>query len=565
MTWQYNPFGLVFALATLVNSAILIYSLRHREVRGAFSFALMMTAMVAWALFLALEYSVVEIENKILFSKFQYFGITTIGLTWFLFAYAYSTGRKLPNKNYLLLLVVPVAILILAFTNESHLLLWPEVRPVSSIPGADLIYEHGPAFWVNAIYNYVLLAFGTFLIVRTALGSKEIYRWQMVGLVSSAVIPWLGNLISLSGLSPVPGLDLAPISFVLTGVIIAWSIFFLRLLDMLPVAQDQVIANLTEGVVVLDPNNRIADLNPKARQMLGMGSENVIGRNIVDFMQSWPNLVEQLGGLEYGQLEIQLGEGILSDIDVQITPLLDNRKNPMGRIVIVRDISRQKKIERMRSDLTQSIVNDLRNPLTSMSLGLEMLRRQANTTLPKPQIEVIDNSQTNIQQMLELVDSILDIYRLQSGEVPLERQKVSLHTLAGDAFKTISSLANRKRILLQLDIPEGMPPVDVDASLMRRVLQNLLGISIKSSQEGRVVRIQARYEKNDEVVVSVIDAGAGMEASVTRNLLENPVSAQGNSGGLGLAFCRLAVEAHGGRIWVDEHYDNGTKISFSIP
>ncbi len=565
MTWQVSAFGIVFLVATLINGSIMVYSLRHRDVRGAFAFGLMMATMTVWALFLALEYSVVEIEHKILFSKFQYLGISTIGLTWFLFAYSYSRGHILPGRNYLFLVIFPIVLLGFTFTNEAHGLLWPDIRPVSAAPGADLIYEHGPVFWASLVYNYILLAIGAFIIIRTALGAKDIYRWQMVGLVASALIPWIGNFISVAGLSPVPGLDLAPIAFVLSGIIIAWSIFFLRLLDLLPVAYDQVIANLTDGVIVLDVHHRVADANPQARKILGDKVDRIVGRNILEVLQPWPDLVEKISDFDTGQMEISVNDERIGDLDMRISALLDNRGNRAGRVVIFRDISQPKKLERMRQDLTQSIVNDLRNPLTSMSLNLEMLRRQTTTLLPKQQLDVIDLSQASVQQMLELTSSILDIYQLQSGELSLEKKSTFVQLLAEDSIKPLAALANKKRLLLQVDIPEGMQPALIDPNLIRRVIQNLLGNAIKLSKEGRVIRLMARYDKTGSIVISVIDSGEGLETVLTSDSFEKPISSQMNSGGLGLVFCRLAVEAHGGKIWVDDSYENGTKISFSLP
>ncbi|MCG2785138.1 MAG: ATP-binding protein [Anaerolineae bacterium] len=564
MTWQFSSFGVVFFVATILNGIILVYSIRHREVRGAFAFSLMMASMSAWALFLALEYSVVGIEDKILFSKLQYLGISTIGLTWFLFAYGYSRGRNLPGKNYLWLLIFPIILLGLTFTNEAHGLLWPEIKPVSPTPGADLVYEHGPAFWASVAYNYIFLALGAVIIIRTALNAKEIYRWQMIGLVASVILPWVGNLISIAGLSPVPGLDLGPIAFVLSGIIIAWSIFFLRLLDLLPVAYDQVVANLTDGVLVLDVHHRIADANPKAREMLKVEKAHIIGRNVMEVLQPWPGLAEALRGFDLGEIEVEAGDENISDLDIRVTALLDNNRVRVGRIAIFRDISQPKKLERVRADLTQSIVNDLRNPLTSMSINLEMLRRQSTTLLPKSQIETLDLSQTILQQTLEQIESILDIYRLQSGEIPLARKATSLKILADEAFRNISGLASKKRILLQSDIPEGMQPLMLDPGLMRRVLQNLLGNSIKQSQEGRIVRLNARYDKNGVLVLSVIDSAETTEIPFSGELFKKSTKGQANNS-LSWAFCRLAIEAHGGDIWLDESYENGTKISLSLP
>lgn len=568
VTFLLNSFAITFLVATLLAGSVLFYTCQHLQVKGATYFAFLIVAVTVWASFQTLEYAVAEPAGKILFAKFQYFGISTIGVAWYLFSLSYNRKENWLGRNYFWLLVVPALTVIAAFTNELHGWLWPQITPITTIPGSDLLYGHGPIFWIIFIYNYLFLVLGTVTIIRTAVSSREIYRWQMLGLIVSALIPWLGNLIYVSGLSPIPGLDLTPLGFTLSALITAWSIFFLRLFDLLPIARDQLVENLIDGVLVLDGLNRVADLNPMARQLLGIQAERVAGRNVVDFLEAWPPLVQRLRDGGEAQLDIHLGNRTVSDLNVRISPLLDTQKELAGRIITLRDISQQKKLEAMRENLTQAVVHDLRNPLTSVVLSLDMLRKQVSGTLPKEQCDTLDISRQSAQRMLELVSSILDINRLENGELPIYLRKTSLAALAKEAARPISILADKKRLLLHLDIPVGMPDILVDPDLIRRVFQNLLDNAVKFSMEGGVIRIQAGYEKsNGAVRLSVSDTGDGIEASVRENLFEKFISGSrsGAGSGLGLAFCRLVVEAHGGRIWLDEIYEGGTKICLTLP
>lgn len=159
MTWQLNSFSLIFFLATISAVVLLAYTLQHQKVKGATHFAFMLASVIAWVFFQALEYAVLEPQNKILFTKFQYFGISTIGLTWYLFAANYSNRENWLSKNYLILSSFAVLVILLAFTNESHRLVWPEITPASNEPGAPMIYGHGPAFWAMFVYIYIFYIF----------------------------------------------------------------------------------------------------------------------------------------------------------------------------------------------------------------------------------------------------------------------------------------------------------------------------------------------------------------------------------------------------------------------
>jgi PAS domain S-box-containing protein len=566
MNWQLDVFSIIYFLATLTTTGVFIYARQHSRVKGTAYFSFLVASVMVWAFFQALEYAVGEPAGKILFAKFQYLGISTIGVTWYLFSLSYNRKENWLGQNYLLLLVIPALTILIAFTNEAHHLLWTQITPLSSAPGSNLLYAHGPVFWIIFIYNYIFLALGTLLGIQTAVKSKEIYRSQMIGLIVSALIPWVGNLIYVSGLSPIPGLDLTPLGFAVSALTTAWSIFYLRLFDLVPIAHDQLVENLADGVIVLDADNRVVEINPTARKLLKIENRATVGQPIAIFLQPWPGVIERFREMQSGRTEVYVDDQEVSDVDVRISPLLDERKTLAGRIITIRDISDQKKLERRRENITRSIVHDLRNPLTSVAISLDTLRRQTMINAPKGQIETLDASQQSIQQMLDMVDSLLDTYRLEKGELPLNRRRVSLNDLASEAVRMVLTLANKKRILVQLDIPDGLPSANVDPSLIRRVFQNLLDNSVKSTLDGRLIRIHARFDPaHGEFVISVTDSMADLQE--TTSLLNKfaPGKEMLSGDGLGLAFCRIAVEAHGGRIWIDDSYKNGTKISLTLP
>lgn len=568
MTWQINIFAITYFVSAALILAAIVFSFRHIEVRGARYFIYLMHSVEIWTLFIGLEYGVVEPVWKIAFAKIEYIGISTIGLTWLMFALNYSNKQKwLTHRNIALLMIIPAITLLLVFTNELHGLVWPSITTATNIPGEGLVYGHGPGFWLIVGYNYVTLAAGTIIIMNNALRSQDLYRWQMIGLTASAIIPWIGNLIYISGLSPVPGLDLTPLGFSASALVITFNIFYFGLFDLVPIARDQLVENLSDAMLALDTNNRIADINPKARQLLKIESDHVIGHPISDF----PKVLELIGpfdGVNSAQTEVQLKQSSISDLELFISPLMDGSGKLLGRLFIARDISERKQLEKMRNDLTHAMVHDLRNPLAIIMLSLDMLRSQLISSLDKEQLTTFETAEESTQQIIELVNSILDINRLESKQMPLKRQKIFIQKIAPEALRTQILIAKKKRVLLQESIAPNLVPVLVDEDLMKRVLQNLLDNAVKFSVDGGVVRILANYSaEGKDIVISVSDTGTGIDAAVRNHMFEQFYTGKvKNSGsGLGLAFCRLVVEAHGGRIWVDHTSETGTIISLSIP
>lgn len=569
MTWQLTPFASTFFLSALLILAVEIIAFRHINVRGARYFIWLVFSVETWVLFMGLEYAAVEPAWKIIFAKFEYLGIATIGATWLLFALSYTRRHEwLMRRNFALLFIIPAITLILVFTNELHGLIWTRITPSSPVPGASLIYDHGVAFYVIFIFDYITLALGTILITLNSLRARDIYRWQMIGLIASAIIPWIGNIVYIANLSPIPGLDLTPLGFALSAVVIAFSMFYFGLFDLVPIARDQLVEGLMDGVLVIDTARRVADINPRARDLLGIGTEPVVGRPVDTFLMRWSHLAERFRDVESAQTEIHIDNQSISDVELRISPLTDERGYLIGRLVVIRDITDRKRLEKLRDDLVHAMVHDLRSPLGAVMLSMDLLKMELAPGLTKEQVRTFETGEQSVQQILKLVNSILDISRLENGELPLRRSLITVQSVVTEAVEAQGMAARKKQITFEQLIPHDLVAVMMDPELMRRVFQNLLDNAVKFSKDNDVIQIEAGYSQDGrEIMVSVCDHGPGFQDDIKNRLFEKFASGKiKNSGsGLGLAFCRLVVEAHGGRIWAEQNTGVGAIISLTIP
>jgi hypothetical protein len=265
MTWQFSPYTVILGFTAIISFAQVWHVWRQRISAGRQYFVLLMMSVGWWALAGALEMAVVEIPAKIFWSKISYIGIVALPVFWFYFALDF--GRRihwLSALHHKLLWLIPIVVFALTATNEWHGLIWPEIVPISPQPGAILLYGHGIAFWLNIIYIYTLLAAGTLLIVQSVLYTSSLYRYQAVTILLAVAIPWLANMLYVSGVNPLIGVDLTPLAFSLTGLLIAWALFRFRLLDLIPVAREAMIARMTDGVIVIDVSDRVIEINAAA-------------------------------------------------------------------------------------------------------------------------------------------------------------------------------------------------------------------------------------------------------------------------------------------------------------
>ncbi|MBN1979747.1 MAG: GAF domain-containing protein [Anaerolineae bacterium] len=344
---QFAPYAIPLVITAAISAGLALYSRRRHLAAGEGWFALLMLAVSVWSLSYALELSSDSLAGKLFWSKVEYLGITTVPPLWLAFALQY-TGREkwLTRRNRLLLSIEPVVTLLLVWTNEFHRQIWQstELRTSGSFPMLNII-EYGAFFWLHAAYSYVLLALGTWLLARAFIGSSRLYRRQVAILLVGLLAPWVGNALYISRLGPFPGLDLTPFGYTLTGLAVIWGLFRFRLLDIVPVARDAVIAEMPDGVIVLDAENRIIDLNPAAQRIIGH-QEDVIGQSVVLVLSGRPDVVEHFRATSEARGDVVLGGGqALGVYDLRTSPLHDRHGRPTGQIVMLHDITERKEAE----------------------------------------------------------------------------------------------------------------------------------------------------------------------------------------------------------------------------
>lgn len=232
-------------------------------------------------------------------------------------------------------------------------------------------------------------------------------------------------------------------------------------------------------------------------------------------------------------------------------------------LVIARTIARLHETQRQQEELTNFIVHDLRSPLASSITGL-MTLQQTSDALPDHDREMVDLALVSNERALSLVNSILDVAKLESGTMSVAPQEVFVREFVDDSLKQVELWARGHGITLEQDVHLDRAVLDPD--LTSRVLVNLLGNALKFSPDEGTVVVRAAMH-HGAVRFSVVDHGPGIPPEAADLIFEPFGQVKGTQGGtgLGLTFCRLAVHAQGGRIWVESHVGKGTTMHFTIP
>lgn len=348
MQFRDTPYIAPLIISCVIASFVAFYVWRRRGmVRGGKALTLLALACAEWSLGYALEIAGADPATKILWGKSQYIGIVAVPLLWVIFAHSYSTnGTRMTRRTISLLCIVPLITLLLTFTNEWHHLIWKDVqvRTVDEFSALDVI--HGSWFWIYWWYSNILILAGMIFILRSFRRTKGLFRRQNMILLIAVLTPWIGNVLYVSGLSPIPHLDITPFAFTISIVVFTWGISTFRLIDLAPVARDLVVEKMPDGMIVLDAHGNIVDINPAVQRALGLSGPQAIGQRARDLFQAWPSLVEQYENRLEAQDEVVFGEGD-SRIwyELRMSPLVDNQDDLLGRVVTVRNITEKKRIE----------------------------------------------------------------------------------------------------------------------------------------------------------------------------------------------------------------------------
>ncbi len=352
MTLSLAHWGLPL-LAGSVTCAVAILVWRRRTAPGARALVVLLAGVAVWTLCSALHRLVPDLATKIWVAKVQYLGIQAVAPALFVFALQLTGRQRWVTPGHLLLLtVIPVATLVLVWTNELHHLVWSRIGLEVHGRIRMGVYTHDLWFMVQAVYAYLLALIATAWLIRVYTHTLRFFRSQLLVMLIALVVPWLANAVYILRIGPWPHLDLTPLAFNVTGLALAWGLFRFRLSEVVPVARETVFEGLRDAVIVVDRHDRVVDFNPAAVQLVGLPDRESLGRPLPEVLADLPGGIDPGPDLSRACSEISLGRGDdRRNFEVNVSPLNDQRRRPQGHLIVWRDITERKRAEEEREVL----------------------------------------------------------------------------------------------------------------------------------------------------------------------------------------------------------------------
>jgi len=353
--WHYSTIIIPMFAAALISLLVAARAFRMRRSAGAPFLVLLMLAVAVWLIVYGIWLYSADQAMKLPIAKIQYLGVVTVPVAWLLFALDYTKKRRWRGRKHAwLLFVIPLTTLILAWTNEYHHLIWHSYDFYQRGPFLLTQIQYGGWFWVNTAYSYACLLVGGALIFQSVVFAPVIYRWQAVCLVMAVLLPWLGNFLYVFKIGVLKGIDLTPLAFMLSGLLLAIALFRLRLLDVVPFARKQLMDSMPDAIIIVDLENKIIEMNPAAMQMVDFKPNGVTGKLFDTVFADYPLLLETVLNEDVAQKKITLkGDHSQRTFELRIFPLYYESERISGKVITLRDITEQVKFEKRLKFLHQ--------------------------------------------------------------------------------------------------------------------------------------------------------------------------------------------------------------------
>ena len=357
----YNWYSLILIFNAALSLLLAFFAWR-RKVRGSKTLALLMLAIAEWSLSGALEAAAIQEATKVFWSQVSYVGIHSLPVFYLILAWQYNQRDQLLTKKIIIpLWIIPVITMALVATNAKHHLIWSDFHwdPTYSW---ILIYEYGPAFWTGTLYVYALVLIATINFFYITKQSTDLYKWQSRLIILGAIIPLLGNALYIAKIDPLTSLDLSPVYFLFTGLLLSLSMYRFKFLDLLPVAHIKVLNTMTDAVIVIDHQLRIGDINVAAQNLVGHSASEAIGQPSSQILERWPFLSARFREKTKSPTDLRL----IPDkngrwFETRISPLREKNDQIRGWLIILRDITEQRKLEsalREREELYRNVTEN---------------------------------------------------------------------------------------------------------------------------------------------------------------------------------------------------------------
>ncbi len=559
MSWQYEwtPFIWPMLVTSAMLAGVAFYALRRRVIPGAVPLAVNLLFPIPWALSAALELAAVNPDAKIFWEQVQNLWplpTVTAGL-WFAVEYS-DLGHWLSRRKLALLFLPPLIVGLLVVTNNSHHWLWRSfatdgyVRPVLGFAG-----------WIVTVYGFVL-ALATSLIFVWLFVRSPLHRWPAGLCLLGQIIVRVTYVLEISNKNPVAPMNITLVVASITAGMYAIALFGFRMLDLLPIARSTVLAQMREGMLVLDTKERIADLNHELEKILDIPGALAKWRSLSEFVPELAGVTARFTAEGKSDLEItRTTAGVTRQYALNYSSLKTPRGMPLGHLILFRDVSEQRQAQALRLQQQRALATLEERDRIACELhdGVGQVLAYAKLQAEAVRLLLARDQRTEADDHLA---QLIAVAQDAHGDVREYIEGARTAMLAPDGFLTtlrtyVQRFSAHYKIAAEVEGPaelsNGVFDPMVEAQLLRIIQEALTNVRKHAHAQHVYITVGLR---NGGAETTVRDDGAGFDPALLQ-------TEQGQK--YGLHFMRHRAEEVGGTVQIESAPGFGTTVVITVP
>lgn len=566
MTFNFNIFASTLLFSGTAAFFLGLFVLLR--LGGSFKwFAALILCISVWSLGYSLELASSTLEQMMILVNVQYIGIALLPACWLVFTLQFSNLRRwLSPINLVFIFIFPITAIVMVATNEYHHLHYESVYlDTTSGPFPLLGIKSGLWYQVHTVYFYFSLILGNIFLIRNHFAAKR----QTRAIVIASLIPWVFNILYLLGMKPYGHIDLTPYAFILTSATIAYSILKHNLFTIVPVAHEKIIRSIHQGILIIDKQDNIVDINRAMSSFIGIESSRIIGERMETVLADRKKWIDWIRNSTESKQDI-----LVNDKHYEIThiKLRDKNKSETGMIFTAQDITERKKAEAdlialnlLKDKLFSIIAHDLRSPFATL---IEILNLLKTGNLTDDEFKnFVPMISENVEYTGGLLENLLQWSKSHIKGESINPQSFDAYELIESKVKMFRKSATDKSITLVNETKPGLF-VFADKDMVSLILRNLVSNAVKFCNTNDRISIVSSVDEHF-TTISVIDTGVGMSKESLEKLFKADVfSTRGTHNeygtGLGLMLCKEFAEKNGGSLFVESELGKGSTFSFTL-
>ncbi len=517
------------------------------------------------------------------FKKVAFIPGILIPFLWFWISYEYIYRVRLPIKTLCLLLIEPSIMCFFYYTNHLHGLFQTNTVNVTLVHD-EVSYLR----MAHILYSLSLIAISLFLLIGHLLQDKK-YRVLHVSLLLIALgLPLLSFLLYRFGYIPIR------LGAPLSTLLVFLGVTRFKVFEIIPIAKEHLAEYLDDGIAVLNTKGLLVSANASATKLLELPLDKKGGIQVPVSVS-----LKLSDGFDFDAthtqkklMQFSVINSLVEFAEVQLYPLFDKRKELLGQLLFIRDVTALKKLEgkrekyihtiehsheqlqeldRLKTDFFANISHELRTPLT-LSLGpLNDILAGLHGPITRDVQQTLEQSRTQNERLLHLVNQLLDLSRLEAGIKQQNKEWVNLHTYIPKVLAEFDALAQKKQVDLNFQTETTVATVLIDSDALQKILYNLLSNAFKNTQATDHITVQLTLADTECIKISITDTGRGISPTLLPHIFDRFVQGEHQqahwqaSTGIGLALVQQLLDANGGSISVTSAPDEGSCFTLTLP